>query len=136
METRQRHQPPGETSGSPERPAQRLAALTLQFDLAHEIDEILHEDIWQRSDRNSKTLVKEPFLHVVLTALKAGARLDRHQTEGPVALHGLRGKVRISALGDTVELGPGRLLAIEAGVPHEAEATEESVFLITLGWPR
>lgn len=136
MDTSQRHQPPGETSNSPQRPAQHLVARTLQFNLAQEIDRLLGEGTWRERDRDSKALVHEPHLHVLLTALKAGARLDRHQTEAPVSLQGLRGKVRISLPDETVELTSGTLLILEAGVPHEVEAVEESVFLITLGWPR
>ena len=135
MQPDQRHQPPGETSPSPERPVQRLEARRLQFNLPQEIDRLLGEETWREKD-DSKGLVHEPHLHVVLTALKAGARLDRHQTEAPVSLHGLRGRVRISLPDETVELAPGSLLVLEAGVAHEVEAVEESVFLITLGWPR
>jgi quercetin dioxygenase-like cupin family protein len=136
METKQRHQPPGQTSDSPQRPAQRLSGLTLQFDLDHEIDAILNEDEWVHGDRNSKSLIKEPYLHVVLTALKPGARLDRHQTEGPLTIQVLRGRLRVAVMRDSLELERGRLLAIDADVPHEVESLDESVFLITLGWPR
>ncbi len=136
MNPAQRHEPPGETSPSSERPAQRLDARKLQFDLPQEIDRLLREETWRQKDRDSKTLVHEPHLRVVLTALKAGARLDRHETEAPVSLHGLRGRVRLSLPDETVELTAGTLLVLEAGVPHEVEAVEESVFLITLGWPR
>jgi quercetin dioxygenase-like cupin family protein len=130
------HDPPGTTSAGPERPAQRLAARALGFDLGEESRRLKTEAPWQRGDRNAKTLVKEPHLHITLTALKTGARLDQHTTAGPVTIHALSGRLRLSVEGDVLDLGPGQLLALEPGVIHEVEALEESAFLITLGWPR
>ena len=132
----QRHEPPGETSATSERPVQQLAAGTLRFDLASELEALLAEDIWRRSDRNAKTLVKDQHLHITLIALKAGARLDEHQTEGPLTIHTIKGQLRVSVQGDAFDLGMGALLKMEAGAPHAVEAVAESAFLITVGWPR
>jgi quercetin dioxygenase-like cupin family protein len=132
----ERHDPPGATSSSPERPAHQLAARALHFDLDQELTALRSEAPWQRGDRNGKTLVKEPHLHITLTALKAGARLDHHQTAGPVTIHALRGRLQLTVEGDNLELGPGHLLALEPGVTHAVTALEESAFLLTLGWPR
>ncbi|MGH2355512.1 MAG: hypothetical protein ACRDJN_28215, partial [Chloroflexota bacterium] len=69
---------PGETSDSPQRPAQQVTGATLTFDLAAELSRLQAEASWQRGDRNAITLVKEPTFRVVLTAMKAGARLQNH----------------------------------------------------------
>jgi len=132
----ERHDPPGATTPGPERPAQQLAGHNLHFALDEELRLLKSESPWQRGDRNGKTLLKEPHLHVTLTALKRGARLDEHKTAGPVTIHALSGRLRFTVEGNDRELGAGDLLAIEPGVPHSVEALEESAFLMTLGWPR
>src|SRR5581483_887013 len=128
----QRHQPPGQTSDSPQRPAQRLSGMALRFDLQEELDRLRREESWLRGDRNAKTLVKEPHLHVTLAILKSGARLDEHETEGPLTIHTLEGRVTVSALGERIDLSRGQIAALDAGVPHWVEATEEAAFLLTI----
>jgi hypothetical protein len=120
------HQPPGETSPSPQRPAQHLRLPLLTFDLMAELAQLQQEESWRRGDRNAKTLVKESGLRVTMTALKAGAKLDQHETDGPLTIHALRGKLRLAVGGQPVELTPGHLLALDA--------LEDSAFLLTIGW--
>src|SRR5215208_4564249 len=130
-----RIRPPGETSGSPLRPAQRLAGSTLTFDLAAELEQLRGEDSYRSSDRNAKTLVKEPDLRVVLTAIKDGGRLREHRAPGPVAVQTISGRIRLHAGGQTLELPVGHLLMLEPNLPHDVEALEESAFLLTIAWP-
>jgi len=64
--------PPGETTGTGERPPQRMTAPVLAFDLAHEVARLHEQTAWRQGDRNAKTLVKEADFRVVLIALRAG----------------------------------------------------------------
>ena len=127
--------PPGETGGSPQRPAQRLAGPTLTFDLAAELKQLRQEESYRDGDRNARTLVKEGGLRIVLTALKDGARLREHSAPGPVAVQTLDGRVRLHAADETVDLPVGGLLALDGNVVHDVEALEESAFLLTIAWP-
>jgi quercetin dioxygenase-like cupin family protein len=106
-----------------------------RFNLLEELAQLHGEESWQRGDRNAKTLLKEPQLRLTIIALKSGARLDQHETDGPVTIHTLRGNLRVTVRGDVTMLAPGQLLALEAGAPHAVEALEESAFLLTIGWP-
>ena len=54
-----RLRPPGETSGSAQRPPQRLALPTMSFDLVREQELLRREESYRAGDRNAKTLVKE-----------------------------------------------------------------------------
>ena len=85
----------GETTGTPERPAQRLAAPVLTFDLPAELAHLRGEPAWARGDRNAKTLVKEPDFRLVLVALKAGARLEEHRAPGRISIQTLEGRLRL-----------------------------------------
>jgi quercetin dioxygenase-like cupin family protein/iron-sulfur cluster repair protein YtfE (RIC family) len=130
-----RDRPPGQTTGSPQRPAQRLAGAVLDFDLSAEIEGLHQETAWQQGDRNAKTLVHAPDFRIVLTALKQGTRLARHQAAGRTSIQVLSGRLRIRAGETTIEHGAGGMLVLEQQVPHDVEAIEGSAFLLTIAWP-
>jgi quercetin dioxygenase-like cupin family protein len=130
-----RTRPEGQTTGSPQRPAQRVSASVLQFNLADEARQLRAEEAWRRGDRNAKTLVKEHDLRVVLTALKAGARVEQHATPGRLTIQVTSGRVRVSLGSESTDLFEHELIALERGVPHEVEALDESDFLLTIAWP-
>src|ERR1051325_419474 len=125
---------PGETTGSATRGPQQLRGPLLTFDLAAEAGQLRAELTYQEGDRNANTLLKEQNARVVLTALRRGARLQEHQTAGWVVLQTITGRIRLRALGQSVELPAGHLLTLEPNAAHEVEALEESVFLLTLAW--
>jgi len=125
--------------GSPKRashPVPGLIGSLLQFDLAKETEQLRREDPWKTMSRNAKTLVKYADLHIVLIALKSGTRMERHQADGNISIHGLTGNLRIRVANQAVELPAGRLLTLERGLPHDVEATEESSFLLSISWPK
>ena len=123
---------PSETAGSPQRSPRRLAGAVLSFDLAQEITSLQQEGSWQRGDRNARTLVEEPGLRIVLTVLKAGARIREHRTDRAVAIQTLQGYVRVESPAETIDLLAGRLMTLQPGVPHDLEAIELSAFLLTV----
>lgn len=121
---------------SPQRRAhpQPMTATYLEFDLAREVEALHREPDWA-AGQNAKTLVKYGDLRVVLTALRAHARLALHQTDGRVTIQTVAGHVQVRAEGRTFELQAGRLLALDRGVAHEVEALDESAFLLTIARP-
>ena len=110
-----------------------LAAPLLRFDLRSEAEQLRHQPSYEKGDPTGKTLVKEPDLRIVLFALKAGARLEPHQASGPISIQALEGTIRLGAGNETVELAPGNLLMLEPRVPHDVDALDDAVFLLTLG---
>ena len=108
----------------------------LQFDLAKEIDRLLSEQPWQ-AEHTANTIAKYPDLRVVLVALKAGGRLQEHRTAGRLSIQTLSGQISVHiGAGDAVEMPAGRLLTLDRDVPHEVEARTNSVFLLTIAWPK
>jgi quercetin dioxygenase-like cupin family protein len=135
LHPRSRSHPPGETTGTSERPPQRLASPVLAFDLAEEVARLLPEGVgWRQGDRNAKTLVKEADFRVVLIALRAGGRIEEHRAAGRISVQTLVGHVRLHTAGTNVDLPAGRLVSVERDVPHAVEALEESAFLLTIAW--
>jgi quercetin dioxygenase-like cupin family protein/hemerythrin-like domain-containing protein len=125
----------GRTTGSPERPAQQLTGPMLRFDLAAEIAALHQESSWQQGDRNSKTLVKEGDFRAVLTTMRSGARLARHETAARFTLQVLEGSLTVAIEGETLTLAPGHILALNHDVSHDVTALTDCAFLLTLVWP-
>ncbi len=125
-----------ETSGSAERAPQQLEGSLLTFDLAAESAQLRYERGFREGERNANTLVKAPDFRIVLIALRAGARLQEHDAAGRVAIQTLTGQLRLQVAGAAVDLPAGHLLALKPDLAHDVEAVEESVFLLTIAWPR
>ena len=106
----------------------------MEFNLAAEIHRLHAETTWS-TGHNARTLIKYDDFRVVLTALRASARVPTHKTEGRISIHVLSGHVQVKASERTFSLRPGGLLALDQGVPHDIEALEASAFLLTLAWP-
>jgi quercetin dioxygenase-like cupin family protein len=111
-----------------------MAAPFLDFDLGRELDQ-LQRELQPPNDQNAKTLVKYDDLRIVLIALKARARIPGHRAEGRVAVHTIRGHIRMRALERTFDLPAGSLLTLDEGVAHDVEALEDSAVLLTIAWP-
>jgi quercetin dioxygenase-like cupin family protein len=112
-----------------------LAAPYLEFDLAREAEQLHREPGWA-TGQNARTLIKFDDLRVVLTALRARARIPTHQTKGRVSIQTFRGHIKVRADGRTFDLPEGSVLALDSGQPHDVEAIEDSVILLTIAWPK
>jgi quercetin dioxygenase-like cupin family protein len=107
----------------------------LEFNLDGEIRQLLEERAWS-TGRNSKTLAKYDDFRVVLTALRAGAHIPEHRTEGRISIQTVRGHIQVRAEGRTFAMRAGALLTLDRDVPHDVEAQEDSAFLLTIAWPQ
>ena len=116
--------------------AGHLDASLMDFNLAKEIMELHQEETWMRTGHNSKTLVKQPDLRIVLIALKKGEQLEEHNVDARISIHTLSGHVRLQLHSQAVDLPVGHLLALDRGIRHDVEAVEESALLLTLSWPK
>lgn len=110
-----------------------LAAPLLTLDLDREIAQLRSEGRWQ-SGHTAKTLAKYPDFRAVLIVMKAGGRLEKHQTEGRISVHALDGKIRFSTGQQSVELAAGQMLTLDRAVPHSVEGMADSAFLLTIAW--
>jgi quercetin dioxygenase-like cupin family protein len=121
------------TGGTEQRPSHTISGRALQFDLAQEVRLLKGESAWASGNRNSKTLVLDSSFRVVLTVLKAGARLEEHRASGWTSVQTVSGWLRlVVADGEPVDLAPEGLLVMQPDVPHSVEAVEESTFLLSI----
>jgi quercetin dioxygenase-like cupin family protein len=80
--------------------------------------------------------VKFPDFRIVLVALKAGGRLHEHRTAGRLSIQSLSGEIHVHAQGQVIEMHGGSLLTLDHEVSHDVEAKTDSVFLLTIAWPK
>ena len=113
---------------------QPMAEAYLEFDLTREVEQLHQEPEWA-TGQNAKTLVKYDDLRVVLTVLRAHARIPGHQTEGRISIQTVSGHLQVKAKGRTFDLPTGSLLALDRGLPHDVQALEDSALLLTIAWP-
>ncbi|MGO1581875.1 MAG: cupin domain-containing protein [Actinomycetaceae bacterium] len=108
-----------------------------QLDLDALADHHLELAHGARARRSSRALVgdKDSRLRHHLVALVAGEELAEHESPGEATLLILRGRVRLVAGEDGVELGRGALAEIPP-MRHSVEALEDAVFLLTVARPR
>ena len=110
------------------------AGTFMEFDLPAEVHRLHAETTWS-TGQNARTLIKYDDFRVVLMALQANVRIPEHKTEGRISVHVLSGHIQLRAAGRTFNLRAGALLALDHGVPHDAEALEESAVLLSIAWP-
>lgn len=104
------------------------------FDFATIDRELRRDDSYERNGHAARTLIREPDLRIVLIVVKAGARIAEHQANETAAIHALSGNLRVHLPSRAVDLTSGQLLVLAAGLRHDVSASEDSSFLLTLGW--
>src|SRR5689334_18204026 len=107
----------GETTGSPQRPAERLADSVLTFDLAAELAQLRHEASWERADHNADTLVHEPEFRLVLIAMKPNGRIQEHHAAARISVQAIEGRLRLHLPDQAVDLPAGHVLTLAPGIP-------------------
>jgi quercetin dioxygenase-like cupin family protein len=104
----------------------------MTFDLPAILADMKQEPTWQTARRNAVTLLKQPGLRVVLVGLQGGAALASHQTDSPVTVQALEGRIAVRVGADEFVLSAGQLLTLRPGLEHTVRAQAESAFLLTL----
>lgn len=109
-----------------------ISGQVLRFRLTAEDARLREQATASRAGRAGKTLVKEGPLRITQVALRKGTPLQAHQVAGAVSLHVQRGRLRVTTSGEAMDLGPGELVVLEAGVSHAATALRDCAILITM----
>ncbi len=126
--------PLGQTEGSAQRSSHDVRGTATTFNYLTEAAALRREPAWQQGDRNAKTLVKEADLRVVLTALKQGTVVREHRVPGTAMVQTITGTIRVRFPDQVLELPAGHIAILGRDLPHDAEAVEESAFLVTVAW--
>ena len=104
------------------------------LELSCEAEQLAATKPWTK-EYTSKVLLKTCDLKLVLVVMQAGSRMPWHHSEGRIAVHCLKGALRLQLPDDAKELHADDLLALDRKVEHDVEALENSVFLLTICLP-
>ena len=113
-----------------------LDAALLSFTIDEQVKQLKQEKSWQSGDRNAVTLVKNPSVRVTLMALRRGASLREHHVEGPITVYVVEGSINFVVGKDKCTLKRSGFLSLERTIPHDVEALEDSVILLTIVQPK
>jgi quercetin dioxygenase-like cupin family protein len=130
-EGRHRTPPRTTTSGSDTRDARTLDRALTVVDLEVESASLLGEPEWTGGDRNTQTVLASDGMRIALTALRGGASLGDEATNDTLAIHVLRGRVRLEGEMDPRDLTAGELVALVRPQEWRVRAIDESLLLIT-----
>lgn len=106
------------------------------FELAAVARELRAEAAYASEGQTGRTLVRTPDLRVVLVALRAGKTISEHHANVTASVQTLSGHLHLRLPDRGVDVPEGHLLVLGPGVPHDVSAQADSLFLLTLGWPR
>lgn len=109
-----------------------LNATLVEIDLNKFIAELKQETTWAESDRNSITVFKSDTTTVVLIGMHKNAELKEHKAIGNISVQVLDGEINFFAEQQTLSLGKGQMITLEANILHSVTALKESFFLLTL----
>ncbi|HZR80652.1 MAG TPA: cupin domain-containing protein [Candidatus Binatia bacterium] len=118
--------------GSSQTAERSLDRPVMMFDLRAILGNMKQEATWRTARRNAMTIVKQPIFRIVLVALQAEAEIATHETESPITVQVIEGRLAIHVGADEFVLGAGQLLILGPGLRHTMHAHDDSAFLLTL----
>jgi len=123
------------TTGTARRAPHDLEGELLHFRFEQEIADLRSDLNRASGSRTAKTLAKSGGLRVLLVVLDEGVTLEPEAAAGASTLQVLDGRLRVSANGQTQELGPGELAVLSQNLREPVEALQPSAFVLTVAWP-
>ena len=109
-----------------------LNARLVEIDLNKFIVQLKQEPTWADSDRNSITVFKSDTTTIVLIGMHKNAELKEHTAIENITVQVLDGEINFFAEQQIFLLEKGKLITLEANIPHSVTAMKESFFLLTL----
>lgn len=97
--------------------------------------ELFDDPTWDHSEENSRMIVDQPRLHVMLVALASDGAVAGHPAPATATFQVLHGRIILGLAEGPLELGVGGLAVVTAGEQLDACGLEDSAFLITATWP-
>jgi len=120
---------------APYQPLVLTSGTAESFDLSVMANELMRDDLFQRSGRVARTLARGEQMTTVLTVMKKSCELHEHATPGPVTVTVLSGNVVFSfeAPRKDLPVRQGCTVVCSKDAGHRVKALEDSSFLIVIG---
>ena len=104
------------------------------FELGAIDQQLRDSDAYQANGHTARTLVRVSDLRLVLVTMRAESHIAAHRAAETASVHVLSGRLRLELPERRVDLRAGQVLVMAEGLEHSVEASEDSAFLLTLGW--
>ena len=114
------------SQGDPNVQADRRA---FSFDLRSEIEALKAEPL-TTTGRTTRSLASLPSLRVLLVRMKADSTWQEHTAPGKIIVQTVAGHIRMGAFGQILDMPAGNLVVLDARIPHDVVAIQDSVFLL------
>ncbi len=121
-----------ESSGHDYLRSHQISGEILRLDIEHESTAILEAARSAGTGHAAKTLVKDGPLRVVILGFTAGSALREHNSDGPISIQALSGGVDVEVEDRSERLESGKVLVINASIPHSVAAHGDAVLLLTI----
>ncbi len=82
--------------------------------------------------RQTKSLVREHGVSVLMMAMEGGDALMDHSADGVVMVRVVRGHAVVTANNNRSDMRPGQMVLMQPGVQHALEAQEQTVVVLTV----
>ncbi|WKN46427.1 cupin [Tunicatimonas pelagia] len=93
----------------------------------------LYQDIrYDESKPIASVLFETDFTKEIRIAMQHGTVMKEHKTSFPIVVEVLEGSIDFGMQQQTKHLVKGDLIALEGNVPHDLQATENSIIRLTL----
>lgn len=116
----------------PEHPEHRLDEPPIQVDVEKVADKLLGEPLPGNRGHRQQVLYRRDRLTIALFLFEQGASLPQHLARGVVSVHVLRGRLNMTAEGQTYDLPAGSMLVLPLGTQHDVRAMEPTRMLLTV----
>ena len=80
----------------------------------------------------ASVILETPFSKEIRILMKAGQVMNKHQAPYPIIVHVLDGVIDFGVEGKTKQLSQGDAISLDAKVPHDLKANQDSIIRLTL----
>ena len=99
-------------------------------DLQKYVEQLKHEDSWDKNDRNGITVYKTDGITIVLTCLHRDAVIEKNSVDGWLTVQVLDGTVDFTVKEKTLVLEKNQLMTLHPDIEHTIHAKKETVLLL------
>ena len=93
----------------------------------------IYQDLEYKDNKPAiKVLFETSFTKEIRIAMREGTAMKKHKTAFPIVIEIVEGKIDFGVHDGVLKLVKGDLLALEGGVPHDLNATADSIIRLTL----
>jgi len=80
----------------------------------------------------TKVIIETSFSKEIRILLAKGQFMKEHKAPFPIVIHVLQGSINLGSEGEIQEMNAGDLITLDANIPHDLKANQDSIIRLTL----